>query len=83
MALKTQSTKVTERPGGFVVEMILSSASDLETASDVVQLRATVDISERAPRLARLQEAALCRARDAMQDEIECFRSIVLQRQSP
>lgn len=83
MVLKTQSTKVTERPGGFVVEMILSSGPDLETASDVVQLRATVGTDERAPRLARLQEAALCHARDAMQGEIERFRSIVLQRQSP
>jgi hypothetical protein len=39
MTLKLQSTKVTEAAKGFVVEMILSSAADLETATDVVQLR--------------------------------------------
>lgn len=78
MALKIQSTKVTETAKGFVVEMILSDGSDLERAANVIQLRATLDtadIDQRSPRLAKLQEVALCHVRDAVQDEIDRLRS--------
>lgn len=71
MALKIQSTKVTETPKGFSVEMILSSSPDVETAPDVVQLRATLDTSDRYPRLAELQKAALQHARAAIKTEID------------
>jgi hypothetical protein len=76
MALKIQSTKITETPKGFVVEMILSSAADLEAASDVVQLRATLDTESRAPRLPELQEVVLRHVRDGLNEEIHRFQSL-------
>jgi hypothetical protein len=70
MTLKLQSTKVTEAAKGFVVEMILSSAADLETATDVVQLRATIDTNDRYPRLAKLQEVTLSHVQRLIAEEI-------------
>jgi hypothetical protein len=58
MAVKIQSTKIVETPKGYV-EMILSSAPDLETASDVLQVRMALATNEQDPKLLELQKVAL------------------------
>lgn len=71
MSIKIQSTKVTETATGFVVEMIVSSAANLETAADLVQFRVTLGTDDRYPRFAELQREALRHARDVLDDEIQ------------
>jgi hypothetical protein len=66
-----QSTKVSETPKGFFVEMTVSSSPDLETADDLVQFRVTLETDDRYPRFAKLQEVALRHARDAIETEIQ------------
>jgi hypothetical protein len=75
LALKIESTKIVETQPGFVVEMILSDSADLEHASNVVQLRAKLDIDQQYPLLAELQEGALTYAREAISVEIQRLRS--------
>ena len=67
----TQGTNIIETPTGFVIEMTLSDAPDLEDAANFVRFRVTLDTDDRFPRLAKLQQAALARARVAIQKEIE------------
>jgi hypothetical protein len=83
-SLLIQSTKVVERQkGGFTVEMILSNAADLETAADVIQLRATLDTDDRYPRLPALQAIALRHVRAALTTEIQRLESLEGHRPSP
>lgn len=53
-----------------MVNVALADAPTLDLALELVQLQLSVDIAEPAPRLARLEQAALVRAREAIDAEI-------------
>jgi len=71
-----QSTKIVSSPTGFIVEIILSSGPNVENASDVIQLRATLDTDEQYPRLPALQAITLRHVRDALTKEIQRLESL-------
>ena len=77
--MTVRSTKVTEQPQGFAVELTLSNDAELETASGLLHLRVSVDIGEQYPRLARLQQAALADARLAIDAEIDRLSQLLRQ----